>query len=90
MNLGDLTSRGADAFAWDAEDRMSSATVAGTATTFAYNGDGLRQSPASRPTPRLGCSTRSASLRACLRARYYDPATGRFLGRDEGSQTARG
>ena len=33
---GDLTGRGSDTFAWDYEDRMTSATVGGTTTTFAY------------------------------------------------------
>jgi YD repeat-containing protein len=33
-----------DEFAWDAKDRLTSATVASAATTFAYNGDGLRDS----------------------------------------------
>jgi RHS repeat-associated protein len=41
---GNLTNRGADSFAWDYEDRMTSATVGGTTTTFAYRGDGLRAS----------------------------------------------
>jgi len=43
-NNGDLTARGSDSFAWDYEDRMTSATVGGTTTTFAYRGDGLRNS----------------------------------------------
>ena len=42
-NNGNLTSRGSDAFAWDHENRMTSATVASAQTTYAYNGDGLRQ-----------------------------------------------
>ena len=41
-NNGDLTGRGGDSFAWDYEDRMTSATVNSTTTTFAYRGDGLR------------------------------------------------
>ena len=41
---GDLTNRGSDSFAWDYEDRMTSATVNSTTTTFAYRGDGLRNS----------------------------------------------
>jgi RHS repeat-associated protein len=41
---GNLTSRGADSFAWDAEDRLTSATVGSVTATFAYNGDGLRDS----------------------------------------------
>ena len=41
---GNLTSRGADTFTWDAEDRLTSATVSGATTAFAYNGDGLRHS----------------------------------------------
>ncbi len=43
-NNGDLTARGSDSFSWDAADRLTSATVSSTATTFAYNGDGLRDS----------------------------------------------
>src|SRR5205823_10998307 len=35
---------GSDSFAWDYEDRITSATVSGTTTTFAYRGDGLRDS----------------------------------------------
>lgn len=41
---GNLTDRGADDFAWDYEDRMTSATVNSVTTTFAYRGDGLRDS----------------------------------------------
>ena len=41
---GDLTNRGSDTFAWDYEDRMTSATVNSVTTTFAYRGDGLRNS----------------------------------------------
>jgi RHS repeat-associated protein len=41
---GNLTARGSDSFVWDAEDRMTSATVSSVTTTFAYNGDGLRDS----------------------------------------------
>ena len=33
---GNLTNRGSDTFAWDYEDRMTSATVNSTTTTFAY------------------------------------------------------
>ena len=36
--------RGADSFGWDEADRMTSSTVAGSARTYAYNGDGLLQS----------------------------------------------
>ncbi len=43
-NNGNLTARGSDSFSWDYEDRMTSATVGGTTTTFAYRGDGLRHS----------------------------------------------
>lgn len=46
-NNGDVTVRGSDSFAWDYEDRMTSTTVSGSTTTFAYRGDGLRNS---RPT----------------------------------------
>ncbi|MBE7519744.1 MAG: RHS repeat protein [Thermoflexaceae bacterium] len=41
---GNLTDRGADTFAWDYEDRMVSATVNSVTSTFAYRGDGLRDS----------------------------------------------
>ncbi len=44
MSYGDLTARGSDSFSWDYEDRMTSATVGGVTTTFAYRGDGLRHS----------------------------------------------
>jgi RHS repeat-associated protein len=39
-----LTGRGADTFGFDPLDRLTSSTVAGTARTYAYNGDGLLQS----------------------------------------------
>nr|MDP9281444.1 hypothetical protein [Chloroflexota bacterium] len=38
-----LTTRGTDTFGYDAIDRMTSSTVAGTARTYTYNGDGLLQ-----------------------------------------------
>jgi hypothetical protein len=41
---GDLSARGSDSFSWDYEDRMVSATVSSVTTTFAYRGDGLRNS----------------------------------------------
>ena len=41
---GNLVERGSDTFAWDYEDRMVSATVNSVTTTFAYRGDGLRDS----------------------------------------------
>jgi RHS repeat-associated protein len=41
---GDLSARGSDSFSWDYEDRMVSATVNSVTTTFAYRGDGLRDS----------------------------------------------
>jgi YD repeat-containing protein len=41
---GNLTAVGNDSFSWDAADRLTSATVSGTTTTFGYNGDGLRDS----------------------------------------------
>ena len=43
-NNGNLTGRGSDTFSWDYEDRMTSATVNSSTTTFAYRGDGLRNS----------------------------------------------
>jgi RHS repeat-associated protein len=39
-----LTARGSDSFGWDPEDRLITATVDSAATTFSYNGDGLRDS----------------------------------------------
>jgi len=41
---GNQTSRASDSFAWDHENRMTSATVASATTTYPYNGDGLRRS----------------------------------------------
>ncbi len=41
---GNLTDRGADSFEWDYEDRMVEATVNSVTSTFAYRGDGLRDS----------------------------------------------
>ena len=41
-NNGNLTGRGSDTFAWDYEDRMTSATVTSTTTTLAYRGERLR------------------------------------------------
>lgn len=39
-----LTNRGSDTFGYDALDRMTSSTIATTARSYAYNGDGLLQS----------------------------------------------
>ena len=39
-----LTNRGSDTFGYDPLDRMTSSTVAATARTYAYNGDGLLKS----------------------------------------------
>ena len=41
---GNLVERGSDTFAWDYEDRMVEATVNSLTSTFAYRGDGLRDS----------------------------------------------
>jgi YD repeat-containing protein len=41
---GNLVERGSDEFVWDYEDRMVEATVNAVTTTFAYRGDGLRNS----------------------------------------------
>lgn len=43
-NADRLTNRAADTFGYDALDRMTSSSVAGSARTYAYNGDGLVQS----------------------------------------------
>jgi RHS repeat-associated protein len=43
-NNGNQTGRGTDVFGWDAEDRLTSATVNGTAVSYAYRGDDLRHS----------------------------------------------
>jgi RHS repeat-associated protein len=42
-NADRLTTRGTDTFIYDALDRMTNSTVAGTARTYTYNGDGLLQ-----------------------------------------------
>jgi RHS repeat-associated protein len=47
---GNQTSRGSDSFGWDFENRLTSATVGGTQTTYTYNADGLRQTRASGGT----------------------------------------
>jgi RHS repeat-associated protein len=39
---GNLTARGSDSFSYDAASRMTGATVGGTATSYAYDGDGVR------------------------------------------------
>ncbi len=39
-----MTDRGSDSLSWDAENRLTSATVDSATTDFAYNGDGLRDS----------------------------------------------
>jgi RHS repeat-associated protein len=43
-NNGNLTARGTDTFSWDPEDRMTSDSVGGVASSFDYRGDGLRNS----------------------------------------------
>src|SRR2546426_7310009 len=43
-NADRLTNRGADTFGYDPLDRLTSSTVAGSARSYAYNGDGLLQS----------------------------------------------
>jgi RHS repeat-associated protein len=43
-NADRLVARGADSFGYDPLDRLTSSAVAGTARTYAYNGDGLLQS----------------------------------------------
>jgi RHS repeat-associated protein len=43
-NADRLTNRGADTFGYDPLDRMTNSTVAGSARTYLYNGDGLMQS----------------------------------------------
>ncbi len=39
---GNLTARGADSFTYDQANRLTGATVSGTTTTYAYDGDGIR------------------------------------------------
>jgi RHS repeat-associated protein len=41
---GNQTAAGIDTFSWDAADRLSTATVAGTSHGYAYSGDGRRLS----------------------------------------------
>ena len=43
-NNGNQTSGGADTFGYDHEDRLTQAVTTGTASSSAYNGDGLRMS----------------------------------------------
>ena len=41
---GNLVARGGDSFAYDQANRMKSATIGGSTSTYAYNGDGVRHS----------------------------------------------
>src|SRR5439155_14436900 len=41
---GNQTGRGPDTFAFDQANRLTTSSVSGTTTTYAYNGDGLRKS----------------------------------------------
>ena len=41
---GNQTSRNSDSFTWSELNRLSSLTIGGTTTSYAYNGDGLRDS----------------------------------------------
>src|SRR5439155_4421270 len=41
---GNMVGRGSDVFTYDQADRLTSSTVGGVATTYAYNGDGVRRS----------------------------------------------
>ena len=41
---GNQLARGADTFTWDAENRLTAATVGGQSETNTQKGDGLRQS----------------------------------------------
>jgi RHS repeat-associated protein len=43
-NNGNQTSRGADTFSYNTENRLTATNLAGTAGSYAYNGDGLRTS----------------------------------------------
>jgi RHS repeat-associated protein len=43
-NNGNQTSRGADTFTYNTENRLTATNLAGTAGSYAYNGDGLRTS----------------------------------------------
>ena len=43
-NNGNQTSRGADTFSYNAENRLTATNLTGTAGSYAYNGDGLRTS----------------------------------------------
>jgi RHS repeat-associated protein len=45
-NADRLSNRGSDIFGYDPLDRLTSSTVAGTARTYTYNGDGLLQTRA--------------------------------------------
>lgn len=43
-NNGNQTAAGSDTFAWDAENRLTSTDIGGVASTYVYNGAGLRAS----------------------------------------------
>jgi hypothetical protein len=42
-NNGNQTSRGADSFVWDHENRMTSTTISSATSTYTYDGDGIRR-----------------------------------------------
>ena len=69
---GDLTDRGSDSFSGDYEDRMVEATANSVTTTFAYRGDGLRDSRAVS-----GCATAQFT---------WDIASGLPVVLDDGNQ----
>jgi len=67
------TARGADTFAYDGANRLTSATVAGVTETSAYDGDGVRVSRQVGGGPLIRSVT--------------DPAAGLPVTLDDGSRT---
>jgi RHS repeat-associated protein len=49
---GNLTARGSDSFAYDQANRLTSATVSGTTSSYLYDGDGKRTSKTVGRTPK--------------------------------------
>ena len=62
-NADRLSNRGADTFGYDALDRLTSSTVAGTARSYAYDGDGLLRSRTQGSTTQFLCDPSTAPSR---------------------------
>jgi len=59
---GNVTQAGTTSFAWDWADRLASATVAGTTTSYDYAGDGVRASKTTAGTATPSLWDRQAGL----------------------------